>query len=359
MKATKILDKAVRERISSDEAVHLFRKADLLELGKAANAVCKKKHPDRRVTFQIDRNINYTNICRNECSFCAFYRPKGHPEAYVLSLEEIEKKIAETIALSGTQVMLQGGLNPDLGMDYYTGMFSAIKKQYDIRIHSLSPPEIVFIAESAGIPIAEALKELVKAGLDSLPGGGAEILVDRVRQKISPKKISSGKWLEVMAEAHKIGMKTTATMMFGTVEKIEERIQHLEKIRDLQDKTGGFMSFISWTFQPGNTALGGRSVSSLEYLRTLALSRLFLDNFQNVQGSWVTQGKDIGQVCLSFGANDLGSIMIEENVVKAAGVSHRMTVAAMVDLINRAEKVPALRDTEFNILKVYENSYNI
>jgi len=354
MKVSTILDKASRDRISSDEAVFLFQKADLLELGQAADIVCKKKHPDRRVTFQIDRNINYTNICRNECSFCAFYRTKEHPEAYVLSQEEINKKVEETIALSGTQVMLQGGINPDLKMDYYTSMFSAIKKDYQIRIHSLSPPEIVFIAESAGISISEALKELISAGLDSLPGGGAEILVDRVRQRISPKKISSAKWLEVVEEAHKIGLKTTATMMIGTVEKAEERIRHLQKIRDLQDKTGGFMSFIPWTFQPGNTALGGKSVSSLDYLRTLALSRLFLDNFQNVQGSWVTQGKDIGQVCLSFGANDLGSIMIEENVVRAAGVSHRMTVESMVDLIRRAGKIPALRDTEFKILKAYE-----
>ncbi len=353
MNAPKILDKALRERISVDEAIALFHNADLLELAKAADSVCRKKHPDHRVTFQIDRNINYTNICRNECSFCAFYRAKDDPEAYVLSQEEIEKKIAETIALSGTQVMLQGGLNPDLGMEYYTNMFSAIKKKYDIRIHSLSPPEIVFIAESAGISVAEALKELVNAGLDSLPGGGAEILVDGVRQRISPKKISSSKWLGVMEEAHKIGLKTTATMMIGTVEKPEDRIKHLEKIRDLQDKTGGFLSFIPWTYQPGNTALGGKAISSLEYLRTLALSRLFLDNFQNVQGSWVTQGKDIGQVCLSFGANDLGSIMIEENVVRAAGVSHRMTVDTMVDLIRRAGRIPALRDTEFNILKVY------
>lgn len=353
MKVSTILDKAFRDRINCEEAHVLFQKADLLELAKAADAVCGKKHPERRVTFQIDRNINYTNICRNECSFCAFYRAKGHPEAYVLTQEEIDRKVAETIALSGTQVMLQGGINPDLGIDYYTGMFSAIKKKYKIRIHSLSPPEIVFIAESAGISIPEALRELMNAGLDSLPGGGAEILVDRVRQRISPKKISSGKWLEVMAEAHKAGLKTTATMMIGTVEKVEERIRHLEKIRDLQDKTGGFLSFIPWTFQPGNTALGGRSVSSLEYLRTLALSRLFLDNFQNVQGSWVTQGKDIGQICLSFGANDLGSIMIEENVVRAAGVSHRMTEDVMVDLIRRTGKIPALRDTEFQILRVY------
>jgi len=341
------------KRLSSDEAVLLFKKANLLKLAKAADDVCKKKHPDGFATFQIDRNINYTNICQNQCSFCAFYRKKDHPEAYVLSQEEIEKKVAETIELSGKQVMLQGGINPDLKIDYYTNMFKEIKKKFDIRIHSLSPPEIVYIAESARLSVSDALRELIKAGLDSLPGGGAEILVDRVRQRISPRKISSGKWLEVMEKAHKTGLKTTATMMIGTVETIEDRITHLQKLRDLQDKTGGFLSFIPWTFQPGNTALGGKPVSSIEYLRTLSIARLFLDNFPNVQGSWVTQGKDIGQICLSFGANDLGSIMIEENVVKAAGVSHLMSVDEMVHLIGKAGKIPAQRDTEFNILNVY------
>ena len=355
MKINRILDKSIKERISLDEAALLFQEADLLDLARAADNVCRKKHPDGVATFQIDRNINYTNICRNECLFCAFYRPKDHPEAYVLTQEEIDKKVAETIELSGTQVMLQGGINPDLKIDYYTNMFKEIKKKFTIRIHSLSPPEIVYLSESSGLSIADTLKELVRAGLDSLPGGGAEILVDAVRQRISPKKIGSGKWLEVMEEAHKLGMKTTATMMIGTVETIMDRIEHLQKIRDLQDGTGGFLSFIPWTFQPGNTALGGESISSLEYLRTLSLARLFLDNFQNVQGSWVTQGKDIGQVCLSFGANDLGSIMIEENVVKAAGVSHKITVEEMVDLIKKAGKTPALRDTEFNILRVYES----
>jgi cyclic dehypoxanthinyl futalosine synthase len=354
MKIQTILDMISEgRRITFDEAVLLYKEAELLELAHAADVICQKKHPDGFATFQIDRNINYTNICQNQCSFCAFYRKKDHPEAYVLSQEEIEKKVAETIELSGKQIMLQGGINPDLKIDYYTNMFAEIKKKFNIRIHSLSPPEVVYIAESAGLSISDALRELIKAGLDSLPGGGAEILVDRVRQRISPRKISSGKWLEVMEEAHKIGLKTTATMMIGTVETIEDRITHLQKIRDLQDKTGGFLSFISWTFQPGNTALGGKPISSIEYLRTLSTARLFLDNFPNIQGSWVTQGKDIGQICLSFGANDLGSIMIEENVVKAAGVSHRMSVDEMVHLIGKAGKIPAQRDTEFNILNVY------
>jgi cyclic dehypoxanthinyl futalosine synthase len=354
VKIQQIFDKTSEgKRLSFDEAVFLFNKADLLQLAHAADTVCCQKHQERMATFQIDRNINYTNICKNQCSFCAFFRHKSHPEAYVLSQKEIENKVAETIELSGTQVMIQGGINPDLNIDYYINMFSEIKKKFNIRIHSLSPPEIVHIAESAGISISEALKELIKAGLDSLPGGGAEILVDHVRQRISPRKISSSQWMKVMDEAHNLGLKTTATMMIGTVEAIEDRITHLQKIRDLQDRTGGFLSFIPWTFQPRNTALGGKSVSSIEYLKTLSVSRLFLDNFLSVQGSWVTQGKDIGQICLSFGANDLGSIMIEENVVRAAGVSHRITIDEMVDLIRKAGKIPAQRDTEFNILKVY------
>jgi cyclic dehypoxanthinyl futalosine synthase len=355
MKAREILSNAMNgKRLSTEEAVRLFQETELLQLANAADAVCKDKHPEGVVTFLIDRNINYTNICQNQCSFCAFYRPGGHPDAYVLSQEQIENKVAETLELSGTQVMLQGGINPDLKLNFYTNMFRELKKKFRIRIHSLSPPEIVHIAESEGLSLADVLGELIKAGLDSLPGGGAEILVDSVRQRISPRKISSAQWLEVMEEAHRQGLKTTATMMIGTVETVEDRISHLRKIRDLQDQTGGFMSFIPWTFQPGNTALGGKAVSSIEYLRTLSISRLFLDNFPNVQGSWVTQGRDIGQVCLSFGANDLGSIMIEENVVRAAGISHRITVNEMVDLIRKTGKTPAQRDTEFNILKVYE-----
>jgi cyclic dehypoxanthinyl futalosine synthase len=335
------------------DAHTLLKDAALLDLAKAADTVCRRKHPEGIVTFLIDRNINYTNICQNQCSFCAFYRPKDHPEAYVLTQDEIDKKVSETLNLSGTQVMLQGGINPDLNIDYYTNMFSTIKRKFNIRIHSLSPPEIVHIADASGLSISDTLKKLVDAGLDSLPGGGAEILIDRVRKKISPRKISSSQWLNVMETAHNLGLKTTATMMFGTVETVEERIAHLQKVRDLQDKTGGFVSFIPWTFQPGNTVLGGSPVSSIEYLRTLSVSRLFLDNFQNVQGSWVTQGKDVGQICLSFGANDLGSIMIEENVVRAAGISHRITVDEMVDLIKKTGKIPAQRDTEFAILKVY------
>lgn len=355
MKTDKILSKALDgQRINNDEAIHLLKYADLTELGYVANTICEKRHPGGIATFQIDRNINYTNICKNECLFCAFYRPKGHPEAYILSQEEIEQKVAETIALSGTQVMLQGGINPDLGLDFYKNMFKGIKTKFNIRIHSLSPPEIAYLAEKEGLSISDTLKTLVDSGLDSLPGGGAEILVDRVRRRISPRKISSEKWLEVMEEAHKLKLLTTATMMMGSIETIEERVLHLEKIRRLQDKTGGFISFIPWTYQPGNTKLGGSPVSPIEYLKLLSLSRIYLDNFKNIQGSWVTQGKDIGQLCLSFGANDLGSIMIEENVVRSTGISYRMSEEEMVYVIKKAGKVPAKRDTGFNILKLYE-----
>ena len=357
MKMRGILAKALTgERLSAEEAVLLLKESDLLSLAYAGNAVCQAKHPEGFATFQIDRNINYTNICVNQCSFCAFYRTKEHQDAYVLSHEEIEEKVDETLRLSGTQVMLQGGINPDLGLAYYRNMFSRIKKRFRVRIHSLSPPEIVHIADSEGMSVSGVLRELVSAGLDSLPGGGAEILVDRVRQRISPRKISSERWLEVMEKAHALGLKTTATMMMGTVETFEERVEHMERIRELQDRTGGFLSFIPWTFQPGNTKLGGRPVSSVEYLKTLSVSRLFLDNVENVQGSWVTQGKDIGQVCLAFGANDLGSTMIEENVVRAAGVSHRMNVEEMVELIRGAGRIPAQRDTEFRILRRYETN---
>jgi cyclic dehypoxanthinyl futalosine synthase len=355
MKLRGILEKALSgERLHFEDAVRLLKESDLLSLAYAGNAVCKAKHPEGIATFQIDRNINYTNICVNQCSFCAFYRKKEQPDAYVLSHEEIEEKVDEAIRLSGTQVMLQGGINPDLGLAYYRTMFSRIKKKFRVRIHSLSPPEIVHIADSEDMTVSGVLRELVDAGLDSLPGGGAEILVDRVRQRISQRKISSERWLEVMEEAHALGLKTTATMMMGTVETVEERVEHMQRIRDLQDSTGGFLSFIPWTFQPGNTSLGGRPVSSVEYLKTLSVSRLFLDNVENIQGSWVTQGKDIGQLCLAFGANDLGSTMIEENVVRAAGVSHRMSVEGMVELIRGAGRIPAQRDTEFRILTCYE-----
>lgn len=342
------------KRLSEEEAVFLMLEADLLALGAAAQTVAGARHPEGIATFLIDRNINYTNICVSRCRFCAFYRDKGNKDAYLLSKEEILVRVQEAVSSGATQVMLQGGLHPDLSIDYYTGLVREIKKRFPVFIHSFSPPEIAHIASVSGLSVSETLKRLKDAGLDSLPGGGAEILVDHVRDLISPQKISSQTWLEVMETAHALGMKTTATMMMGSIEGLEDRVEHLSRIRRLQDKTKGFRAFIPWTYQPGNTALKGRETSPLDYLRTLAIARLFLDNIENIQGSWLTQGRDIGQITLLFGANDLGSIMLEENVVKATGVSNRITEAEIVDLIRRAKRIPAQRDTEYRIVKRYD-----
>jgi cyclic dehypoxanthinyl futalosine synthase len=337
-------------RISSDEGLALLRETDLLSMGELAGAVRKRLHPDRIVTFIVDRNINYTNICVNKCKFCAFYREVDSPEAYVLSKEDIFKKIEETIALGGTQILMQGGVHPDLGIDYFEELFSSIKSRFSIQIHSLSPSEISYIARKEQISIADALKRLKASGLDSIPGGGAEILVDRVREQVSPNKIRWRDWMDVMKEAHHLGLPTTATMMFGSLETREEIVQHLVRLRDLQDETRGFTAFIPWTYQPGNTELGGRSATAVEYLKVLALSRIMLDNFENIQASWVTQGAKIAQVALEFGANDFGSTMIEENVVAAAGISFRMTRQEIVEIIKDAGYTAAQRDTRYNIL---------
>jgi len=337
-------------RISSEEGLALLQEADLLTMGELAGAVRKGLHPERIVTFIVDRNINYTNICVNKCKFCAFYREADSPEAYVLSKEDIFKKIEETIALGGTQILMQGGVHPDLGIDYFEELFSAIKSRFSIQVHSLSPSEISFIARKAQISIADALKRLKASGLDSIPGGGAEILVDRVREQVSPNKIRWRDWMDVMKEAHRLGMPTTATMMFGSLETREEIVQHLVRLRDLQDETRGFTAFIPWTYQPGNTELGGRAATAVEYLKVLALSRIMLDNFPNIQASWVTQGAKIAQVALEFGANDFGSTMIEENVVAAAGVTFRMTRQEIVNIIKDAGYTAAQRDTRYNIL---------
>lgn len=352
LKVQSILKRVLEgNRLSEEEAIFLLKEGDLLALGQAAREICLRKHPDNLVTFVIDRNINYTNICVSQCKFCAFYRTKDEPDAYTLSREEILTKIGETIALNGTQIMLQGGLHPDLSLDYYVDLLRSIKERFDIQIHSFSPPEIYHISKISSLSVPETLRELREAGLDSLPGGGAEILVDHVRQTISPNKIASSAWLEIMEEAQKMDMITTATMMMGSIETIEDRVGHLAKIRNLQDRTAGFISFIPWTYHPGHTKLGGRTISPLDYLKMLSVSRLFLDNFDNVQGSWVSQGKEIGQISLHFGANDLGSIMIEENVLKATGVSYKMSVDEMVQWIRKAGKIPAQRDTDFGIVR--------
>ena len=352
MNLKKVINKASHgKRLTAEEGLQLFRHADLLTLGELANGVRKRIHPERLVTFVVDRNINYTNVCVNKCAFCAFYRELDSPEAYILPNEEIFKKIEETIAQGGTQILMQGGVHPDLGMEYFEDLFSSIKSRFTIQIHSLSPAEITFLSDKTNISIADTLKRLRAAGLDSIPGGGAEILVDRVRKKVSPNKIRWRQWAAVMKEAHTMGMPTTATMMFGSVETDKEIVQHLVRLRDIQDETNGFTAFIPWTYQPGNTKLGGRSATAVEYLKVLALSRIILDNFRNIQASWVTQGAKIAQVALEFGANDFGSTMIEENVVAAAGVTFRMTRQEIVNLIQDAGYVPAQRDTRYNVLK--------
>jgi cyclic dehypoxanthinyl futalosine synthase len=340
--------------LTTNQAVEMLTTGDILELGQAANAMRQKMHPGNIVTFVIDRNINYTNICTSECRFCAFFRKEGHPDGYTLSQSIIFDKLKETIDAGGTQVMLQGGLNPALGLNYYVELLTFIKKNFNIVIHSFSPAEILHIANKEGLSITETLQRLKAAGLDSLPGGGAEILVDEVRRRVSPKKISASDWLAVMEAAHHVGLETTATMVIGMGETYAQRMEHMEKVRNLQAKTGGFRAFIIWSYQPGNTQMGGEKISSWDYLKTLSVARLYFHNIKHIQGSWVTQGQNIGQLTLAFGANDLGSIMLEENVVKAAGTSYQMSIDKMVNLIQEAGKKPAQRDTQYNIIKAFE-----
>lgn len=351
MNVTKILENTLcGERLDKAEALFLFEKADLVDLGVAADAVCTKLHPEKMRTYVIDRNINFTNICTSGCGFCAFFRPPGHPEGYVLTTDEVKNKIAEAVELGATQMLMQGGLHPELKIEFYEELFRAIKAKFDVQIHSLSAPEIVHISEVSGLDIETTLSRLKAAGLDSLPGGGAEILVDRVRSQVSPGKCGTSKWLKVMETAGKLDMRATATIVFGHVETIEERIEHLSAIRDLQARTGVFTAFIPWTYQPGNTTLGGVTVGGHDYLRTLAISRLFLDNIANIQASWVTQGDAIAQMALKFGANDIGSTMIEENVVAAAGIRFRLSEERLIELIQDAGFKAAQRDTRYNLI---------
>jgi cyclic dehypoxanthinyl futalosine synthase len=347
----RITDKVLAgERVSAEEGLVLLRDADLLELGTLADAVRWRKHPEPVVTYIIDRNINYTNVCTAQCAFCAFYRDLPSAEGYLLGKEELAQKIEETIALGGNQILLQGGLHPDLGIEFYEELFPWIKQNYPIWIHGLSPAEVQHIVRVSKLSVEETLRRLVAAGLDSIPGGGAEVLSDRVRGIIGIHKGTTAEWLEVMEVAHRIGLRTTATMMFGHVETLEERIEHLLHLRDLQDRTGGFTAFIAWTFQPTNTALAGDELTSFQYLRTLAVSRIVLDNFPSVQASWVTQGGKIGQVSLRFGANDFGSLMIEENVVSAAGAHFRLTEAEIARNIQSAGFVPKRRTMHYEIV---------
>lgn len=350
--ALTILEKAIDgQRLSFDEGVMLLKSDHLIPLGMAAGIIREKKHPEKMVTFVIDRNINYTNVCQTKCKFCAFYRSTTDEDAYVLTNEEIYDKIRETVACGGTQILMQGGLHPDLPFSFYLDMLTGIKERFDIHIHSFSPPEIVHFAHLSGLSIEEVLRQLQDAGLDSLPGGGAEILDNRVRGYISPHKISWEQWMEVMTTAHHLGMRSTATMMFGSIETIEERVLHLSRLRDAQDQTGGFRAFIPWSYQPANTELRGETATGIDYLKILAVSRLFLDNFPNIQASWVTQGAKMAQVSLSFGANDFGSTMLEENVVRAAGVTHRVPKEEIIGCIKDAGYIPAQRNTNYEIIK--------
>ncbi|MEW6108782.1 MAG: cyclic dehypoxanthinyl futalosine synthase [Nitrospirota bacterium] len=348
------------KRITGQQALHLLKNADLLELGGMADRMRRELHPEGIVSFVVDRNINYTNVCINRCKFCAFWRYEDDPEAYIIDEKTLFKKIEETLEFGGTQILLQGGLHPALGIDYYISLLSSIKKRFNINIHGFSPPEICYIADSADITIRETLSILRDAGLDSIPGGGAEILADRIREILSPKKILSSRWLEVMENAHILGMRTTATMMFGSIEKPEDIIVHLGSIRQLQDKTGGFTAFIPWSFQPGNTELIQNSkfkiqnsATAVEYLKILALSRIYLDNIDNIQASWVTQGLKLAQVALRFGANDFGSTMIEENVVASTGVSFSVSKKEIIRSIRDSGFKPAQRDTYYNILREF------
>ena len=323
------------QRLSFMEARLLYEKADLHTLGRLALHARLRRNPDPVVTYAIDRNINYTNVCTSRCRFCAFHREKGSAGSYVIDDESLAGKLEETGRLGGTHILFQGGLNPHLDLEWHEKRIRMIRSS-GLKLHGYSPPEITFLAERFSTTVEHLLQRFMEAGLSSMPGGGGEILVDRVRRIVSPGKATSRQWLEVMAAAHRSGLETTATMMFGHVETRNERLIHLMRLRRLQDQTGGFTSFIPWPYQPGPSTLRAARAGSVEYLRTLALSRLVLDNFEHVQASWVTQGPEVGQIALFFGADDLGSTMIEENVVAAAGVSHRISTEEMIRLIHAA-----------------------
>lgn len=337
------------KRISFQEGVDLYNNADILELGRMADDIRREKHPDNIVTFVIDRNINYTNICTCKCKFCAFYKNEGEEGGYVISKEELAQKIQETLDLGGSQILLQGGLHPEYKIDFYEDMLKYMKT-FPVWLHAFSPPEIHHIAKMSGLTIADTIKRLVAAGLDSIPGGGAEILDDEARKNVSPNKINSASWLSVMEEAHKQGLKTTATMMFRKKDVAEIIVGHFDKIRSLQDKTGGFTAFIPWPFQPGNSELDDEAVTAVEYLHVLSLARIYLDNIPNIQVSWVTQGAKVAQIGLFFGGNDFGSVMIEENVVRAAGANFRLKTEEIKHIIKTAGFTPKIRNMQYDII---------
>lgn len=346
------------KRVNNDEILQEIKTTPLKELGKRAYEIKKELHSDNITTFIIDRNINYTNICWVDCKFCAFKRKINEDSAYILSFEEIDSKIDELIAIGGTQILFQGGVHPSLKLEWYEDLVRHIHQKYpNITIHGFSAIEIDYIAKISKVSIKETLQALKKAGLSSIPGAGAEILSDRVRDVIAPKKLDSDEWIEIHRQAHYLDMKTTATMMFGSIEDDSDIVEHFNKIRDLQDETGGFRAFILWSFQPDNTPLQReiphiKKASSNRYLRLLSASRIYLDNFKNIQSSWVTQGQFVGQLALHFGANDLGSTMMEENVVSSAGTKNSANTQELINLIVDAGEIPAIRDTAYNILKM-------
>jgi cyclic dehypoxanthinyl futalosine synthase len=342
-------------RISAEEALLLYTDAPLHELGEAADAVRRRRYPEGIVTYLIDRNINYTNVCVTACKFCAFYRSPKHEQGWAHPMEEILRRCGEAVELGATQVMLQGGHHPDYGVEYYESLFGAVKAAYpQLVIHSIGPSEILHMAKVSSISIEEAVRRIKAAGLDSIAGAGAEMLPARPRTAIAPLKESGERWLEVMETAHGLGVESTATMMMGTGETSTERIEHLRMIRDVQDRTGGFRSFIPWTYQPENNHLKGRTQStSLEYLRLVAVARLYFDNIAHLQSSWLTTGKDVGQLSLHMGVDDLGSIMLEENVISSAGAKHRSNLQELIWLIRSAGRIPAQRDTLYRHLRVH------
>jgi cyclic dehypoxanthinyl futalosine synthase len=359
-------------RISPEEALRLYTDAPLHELGEAADAVRRRRYPDGIVTYLIDRNINYTNVCVTACKFCAFYRAPKHEEGWSHPIEEILRRCGEAVDLGATQVMLQGGHHPDYGVEYYESLFSAVKAAYpQLVIHSIGPSEIMHMAKVSGVSIEEAVRRIRDAGLDSIAGAGAEMLPERPRRALAPLKESGERWLEVMEVAHGLGVESTATMMMGTGETNAERIEHLRMIRDVQDRavragyasagapanpgaTGGFRAFIPWTYQPENNHLKGRTqATALEYLRLIAVARLFFDNVAHLQSSWLTTGKEVGQLSLHMGVDDLGSIMLEENVISSAGARHRSNLAELVTMIRTADRIPAQRDTRYRHLRVH------
>lgn len=342
-----------KTRLTPQEGLALFGR-DLLELGEEADAVRRERYPEGYVTFVRDRIINYTNVCITYCKFCAFYRPPGHEEAYVRSHDEIFRKIEEMLKHKGTTVMLQGGHNPELNIDYYEGLFSAVKQRYPgVYLHSLTASEIDHIAGISGLTLEETLRRLQQAGLDSLPGGGAEMLVDEVRTQVSPLKATADRWFEVHETAHRLGMESTATMVFGFGESNEQRIQHLERLRALQDRTGGFRSFIHWSLTPDHTGLQ-RTIppAGLEYLRILAIARLYLDNFPHIHAGWVTEGAKLAQLALHFGADDLGSVLMEELVNSATGVAYSYNAEQIAQMIRSVGRIPAVRDSCYRVLEV-------